>query len=72
MTEEDREEALRLIRELAAPAATAVYIDGPVCGVCEHDLSGHYFESGHTADCLVMRARAFLQRLKKGKARSRR
>jgi hypothetical protein len=61
MSREGLEEALLLLRELGAPAATAIELfDGPVCGICEQDLTGEEAESGHTSDCLVMRVRAFL------------
>jgi hypothetical protein len=61
MSRDPFEEALSLLRELAAPAATAIDIDGPVCGICERDLTGRDGGRGHVSDCLVMRARAFVR-----------
>ena len=55
------QEAMSLLRDLAAPGATAIEIDGSVCGICERDLIGCDSETGHTIDCLVVRARTFLR-----------
>ena len=44
-----------LLEELAAPAATVIERDGPVCGVCERDIDPANAVDGHHSDCLVMR-----------------
>jgi hypothetical protein len=52
-----------LLEELAAPAATVIERDGPICGVCERDIDPANAVGGHDADGLVMRARALLREM---------
>lgn len=59
-------ELLDIVRELSGSAVAAVEtLDGSMCGVCEQPLYTNElgYARGHSSDCLIMRAKALVDRI---------